>query len=73
VKPERQVVRITREEVAPRMSGPFHRWWSHLYFIEGVKRPTHSVKTAKKIAKKQGEKKFAGAPFRVVLAWKESA
>lgn len=66
-KPERQTITIRREEVAPRMSGPFLRWWSHLYFVEGVKRPTHSLKTAKRIAKKH-------APHaRIVCAWKESA
>lgn len=66
MKPERQVVRITREEVAPRMSGPFLRWWSHLYFVQGIKKPTHSLKTAKRYAKK----KFPGA--RIVCAWKET-
>lgn len=65
-KPERQVIRITREEVAPRMSGSFYQGWKHLYRIEGITKPTHRLALARKYAKA----KFPGA--RIVLAWKES-
>lgn len=73
MKPARRRIVIEREEVAPRMSGPFYGSWRWLYKVEGVKRPTHSLKQAKKIAQRHAEKTFPGESFRVVLAWRESA